>query len=230
MAASFAAGPDRRVAFEHVRRHSRLVKRLRVAIVAGSLLTVLVLVGAAFVDPFGKVPGNVSIASASLNGTKITMELPRLDGFRKDGKPYQVRARSGVQDVRNPKVIELNEVEARIQVEQANTVNVIAPAGIFDSGADQMKLLTRRAGETITLKSTSGFNVILQEAEVNLKAGSLQSSKPVVVQMPSGSIESESMRVSENAKVIIFDGNVRSLFRSRDDTNKQDTDLRHGQP
>lgn len=170
------------------------------------------MIAVAVIDPFSVVPANVSIAAASLSGTKITMELPKLNGFRRDGKPYEVRARSGVQDVRTPKIIELNEVEARIQVESDNTVNVIAPFGVFDSGADLMKLSVRNAEEHISLKSTSGFTVRLRSGDVNLKAGTLRSSEPVSVLMPNGTVNADSVDVDDNGRHITFAGNVRSLF------------------
>ncbi len=203
---------DRSKAIIAARSHSRRVLWLKRFIVLGSFGSAAVLAAVAIFDPFSAVPGNVSIASASLNGTKITMELPRLNGFRKDGKPYQVRARSGIQDVRSPKVIELNEVEARIQMENDNSVNVVAPSGIFDSGADLMKLFAGKGGELITLKSTSGFLAHLRSADVNLKAGTLTSQEHVFVSMPNGKVDADRVDVADGGKVITFIGNVKSLF------------------
>lgn len=220
----FAGRADRSDAILAARKHSRRVAHLKRGIIVGSTLGIGLLAAVAIFDPFSSVPANVSIAAASLSGTKITMELPKLNGFRKDGKPYQVRARSGVQDVRSPKIIELNEVEARVQVEENNSVNVIAPAGVFDSGTDSMKLRTVRQGEEITLKSTSGFVVLLKSADVNLKSGSLVSNDPVSVQMPNGTITADTVNVGESGKNIVFNGNVRSLFKSRESESEVGTE------
>lgn len=209
----FALG--KRDAILAARRHTTAVKFLKRGIVVGAVLGMGFLFAVAVIDPFSNVPGNFSLASASLSGTRITMELPKMNGFRKDGKPYQVRARSGVQDVRHPKIIELNEIEARIQVEETNSVSVIAPSGMFDSGADLLKMQTRQSGEMITLNSTSGFSVLLKSADVNLKAGSLVSNEAVSVRMPNGTIASDSVVVGDGGKSIIFTGNVRSLFRTQ---------------
>ncbi len=75
------------------------------------------------------------------------MELPKLSGFRPDGRPYEVRAKSGVQDVRTPKVIELNEIEARIRTADDTNVNISAPRGVYDSAADTMALAPSDAAE-----------------------------------------------------------------------------------
>lgn len=210
------ASANRDAAVGAARRHSSRVRVLKILIIGGAFFGIALLLTVAVVDPFSKVPNNVSIASASLSGTKITMELPRLNGFRKDGKPYQVRARTGIQDIRSPKSIELTDVEARIQVEETNSVSVIAPKGIFDSGADLMKLSTETGGELITLKSDSGFVAVLKSADVNLKAGSLVSHDAVTVRMPNGTISANGVVVSDSGKMITFEGNVRTLFNSRD--------------
>ena len=208
-------GRERQRAIAAARRHTFFVRVLKRGIVVVALLGMALLGAVAFIDPFSNVPGNISLAGASLNGTRITMELPKLDGYRKDGKPYQVRARTGVQDVRQPKIIELNEIEARIQVEESNSVSVIAPAGVFDSGNDSMKMQAAQSGDFITLKSTSGYTALLKSADVNLKAGSLVSNDPVSVQLPSGTILSESVVVGDGGKNIVFNGNVRSVFRTQ---------------
>ncbi len=207
---------DRSGVIASARRHTHHVRFFKLGILIGSAAGIGLLFAVTFFDPFSNVPSNVSIASASLSGTKITMELPRLSGFRKDGKPYQVRARSGVQDIRTPKIIELSEVEARIQVESDNSVNVIAPWGIFDSGADLIKMITRTSAETITLKSTSGYTVILKSADVNLKSGDLVSPDKVTVLMPGGSIVADAVQVGDGGKMVTFNGNVKSLFKSAD--------------
>lgn len=207
-----SAAHDRSKALAAARTHSVRVYWLKRFIVSFSVIAGLALMAIAIFEPFSTMPDNISVAGASLNGTKITMELPRLNGFRKDGRPYQVRARSGVQDVRSPKLIELSDVEARIQLEHSNIVNVIAPKGIFDSGADAMKLFAGPSGENITLKSSTGFFVVLRSADVDLKAGTLRSVEPVDVQMPNGRIHADQIDVIDGGKVITFAGNVRSLF------------------
>ena len=40
-------------------------------------------------------PAGVSIDGIGLDGTKVTMEHPKLTGFRKDGRPYLVNAKRG---------------------------------------------------------------------------------------------------------------------------------------
>ena len=76
-------------AFRVARRHSQLVRIMRVAVplivVAG--LTVITLI--TYYNPLrmlNKLP--VDISNLVVSGSKITMEQPRLSGFTKDARAY----------------------------------------------------------------------------------------------------------------------------------------------
>ena len=127
-------------AFLEANQHSGRVRFLKRAIVLASAAAFLGLAGVTFFDPFGKLPQGVSVGQTTLDGTRITMELPKLSGFRKDGRAYEVRAASGVQDIKTPKIIELRQIEARVAIGPADSVNASAPIGVLDSGRDFLQL------------------------------------------------------------------------------------------
>ena len=101
---------NRSDAFAQAARHSKRVRYLRLAIIIGSTVAVAALIIRAFYDPFSALPDNFSVAQSTLNGTRVTMEMPKLSGFRSDGRPYDVRARSGVQDMQPSHTCELLSV------------------------------------------------------------------------------------------------------------------------
>lgn len=217
-----AYAADREIAFGAARRHSARVRWLKRAIVFGSLGIIGALAALSLINPFGALPGGFAIDRATLSGTRVTMDQPRMNGFRKDGRPYNVRARTGVQNVRNPGVIELNEIEARIEAGDNNTVNVIAPEGVFDSAADRLQLKAPASAGFITIKSTSGFDIRLRSADMNVKSGEMTSNDPVAVRMNNGTIDASRMEVRDSGKVIVFTGNVRSLIRPGGDAGEED--------
>ncbi len=206
-------------AFADAHRHSRHVRFLKRAIVTGSGAIILMLGAYTIFDPFSKLPKGVAIANATLNGTRITMEQPRLSGFRKDGRPYELHARSGVQDIRKPKIIELNDIEAKIRVDAKDFVRVTAPAGVFDSGADVMQLRTTPDEDRIRIKGPT-YSILLQTADVNFKSGTVNSQKPVSVKMQNGTISADTLDVIDNGKRITFTGNVRTVWQSPPDEKK----------
>jgi len=71
--------------FRAAARHSRFVRFLRMAIPIGILVVAAVIVVAAFFNPFRLIAAfPIDPGKVSLSGTKIVMELPRLNGFTSD--------------------------------------------------------------------------------------------------------------------------------------------------
>jgi lipopolysaccharide export system protein LptC len=201
---------DRKAAFVDAGRHTLVVRLLRWGIVLCAIAVVLGAAGFALLDRLGMREVDLTLARATLNGTRVTMDAPKLNGFRRDGRPFEVRARTGVQDVRTPKIIELNEVEANLQTADRASVRVLAPEGVFDSGADKMRL--QGGADTVRVTSTSGFVIVMRSADVDFKTGALRSNEPVAVTMTNGTVKSDSLDVTGNGANVSFIGNVRSVI------------------
>ena len=212
-------GRDRAAAFRAARAHSSRVRLLRISIIGGCVLAVVSLVGRAFYDPFAKAPDNMSLASATLNGTRVTMEQPKLNGYRRDGRPYDVRATSGVQDIRQPNIIELSDLEAKFETSARTVVRVAARRGIYDSGKDSIHMM-----DDIRVINAQNYDIRMQDADVDFKNGNIVSREPVSVVMTSATITAKSLNVIENGERIVFEGDVRSLFHpSTDGAPAQET-------
>ena len=195
---------DRGGAYRAARRHSARVRLLRWAIPLGCFTAVAALLGVTLFDPFSKLlPGNISISSMGLNGTRVTMELPKLSGYRQDGRRYDVRAASGVQDIKVPNVIELNQMDATFETGDNNRVRVLAPTAIYDSGKEFMQM---RGDVRVT--SESGFDIRMHNADVDMKSGTIHSPEPVHVLMPRGTVDADRMDITNGGQQVTFDGNV----------------------
>ena len=99
-------GMDRRKAFHAAGRHSNRVRVLKRMIVIVCLCAAAALALIAFFNPFAHLPKGLEIGAASLSGSRITIEHPRLSGYRDDGRPYDLRAASGAQDIGKPNIID----------------------------------------------------------------------------------------------------------------------------
>ena len=203
---------DRAQAFRDAAQHTVRVRRLRRAIILGSAGLVAAVAGWSLFAPSGTLPGGVTINQATLNGTRVMMDLPKLNGFRRDGRPYEVRARSGVQDIRTPKIIELNEIDATVQTADGSSVRVVSPKGVFDSGADRMRLDGSAIGDGIRITSTSGYDVVLRTADMDFKKGDVTSADPVVLTLTNGSVSADSLSIQGHGAVVSFTGNVKSTI------------------
>ncbi len=72
------------------------------------------------------------------------MEAPRLAGFTKDQREYEVSASAASQDTRNPQFVEMKEISGRMAMQDKSTVTMTAVEGVYDTKAD---LLTLVAGD-----------------------------------------------------------------------------------
>ncbi len=189
-------------------RHSRRVRFLRKAIPVGSVLVVTAVALIAVIDPFRSVPDGLSIGAFRLSGSKITMELPKLTGFRQDMRPYEVTADSAVQDVRNPAVIEMSAMRARIGLEQRQTALLEAATGVYDTQKETLEL--RRDVKVVA----QGYDVRMASARVDMKAGTVLTDDPVRVIMTGGTIDADAMQIMDNGKRIVFIGRVRTRLGS----------------
>ncbi|MBX9739180.1 MAG: LPS export ABC transporter periplasmic protein LptC [Beijerinckiaceae bacterium] len=206
-------------AFRAAGRHSSRVVFLRRFILASSILGIVALVVIGVFNPFGQLPQNVSISGGNLDGTRVTMEKPKLNGYRKDGRPYEVRASSGVQDVRKPSIIELKDLDARIGMSDRSTVRVASPFGVYDSTREFMDF----QGE-VSIKSDTGYDIRMQSAQMDFKAGTVVSDKPVSVVMTNGTVLADRLDITDSGRLITFAGNVRSTILPEKDTSPGDQD------
>ncbi len=206
-----AAAPRRR-AYAAARRHSARVRLLKIVIPAGAVLGAAAVGAVAFLDPFRRMDG-VTMGPLSVSGTKITMENPRLTGYRQDDRPYEVTASAAMQDVRKPTLVELKDMRGRLATDASGgTARLEAATGVFDTQKERLELK-----DDVRVRTDAGQEVVLTSASVDFKAGTVVSREPVTVAFPGGSIRADALDVSDGGKVIVFQGRVRSEFRSPED-------------
>ncbi len=209
-------------AFALARTHSRFVIFMRAAIPAICIVFVLGFILFTFFNPFRVNTPTVTVSTMGISGSKITMQLPKLSGYKKDLRSYNVTAKSAVQDIKNSTIIELLEPDATIELEKQLYAHILAATGIYDTGSQTMIL---KGG--VTVKTDTGYDIIMSDAKANMKAGSIETDRPVKVKMQSGTIEADSMDVQDSGKSIFFRGHVMTMFNSidTDEVKKQKQDV-----
>ncbi|MCP8938603.1 LPS export ABC transporter periplasmic protein LptC [Alsobacter sp. SYSU M60028] len=198
------AARDRR--YRDAVRHSRRVRFLRRAIPIGAAATVAGILFVAIFDPFRGVP-DVSIGGISVNGSRITMELPRLTGFKRDSRPYEVTAQSASQDIKAPNIIELTQLKSRIALADRGFATVEAARGVYDSQAEKLTL-----ERDVRLHTENGYDVLMRSALIQFKAGTVGSADPVTVRFNGGTIDASAVDMFDNGQHIIFMGPVRTVL------------------
>lgn len=211
VAAVGAARSDGDAAFANALRHSRRVRFLRKAIPVFCVAAVAGPVAWGVIAPFARVGMDVQVGPVSMAGTKITMELPRLSGFKKDGKSYEVTAQQAVQDIKTPSIVELNNLTSRMEQDAKKFARLSADWGRFDQSADNLDLKGN-----VRVRTDNGYEADLLSAKINVKTGDVVSIEPVVVRSVSATVTADRAEVRENGRHAIFEGRVRSIFTQTD--------------
>jgi lipopolysaccharide export system protein LptC len=190
--------------FRSAKRHSRHVRLLRLGIPLAVVIGCAAFAFMRWFDPLrllSQLP--ISIGDVVISGTKIKMENPRLSGFTKDSRRYELTAGAAAQDLARPGVIELEDINANVEMEDKTSMKLSAANGVFDTKA-QVLVLDRN----IVVTSSAGFEGHLQEATVDVPTSHMVSEKPVTLSMPNGTISANRFEVSEAGEVIRFDKGV----------------------
>jgi len=198
-------------AFRSAASHSLKVVWLRRLILAGAAAAALGLAWSAFFRPLDSGGAHVSIDGIGLSGDRVTMERPKMTGVRRDGRPYEVNARSGIQNPHKPDEMELIELDARLHLNGEGQTQVLGDHGLYNSMAQTLDL----AGN-VHIKGVN-YDLSMQSAAMNFKTGALVSKEPVKVLLADGWVNADSMVMSDNGVQITFTGNVQSSFKSGPD-------------
>jgi lipopolysaccharide export system protein LptC len=204
--------PPRLGAFRAAGRHTAQVRFLRRAILLVAVLGVSVIAIVAVFDPFRHLPKGVSIGGVGVKGTKVTMDSPKISGVQQGGGPYDIAAKTGIQDITTPSVIELLGVDAHVGMADATTTHVLSRHGVYDSKDDTMAL-----DGDVTIANSSGYSFGLKSAMIDFKKGILASEERMRVDLKGGFVFSDAMTISNNGHAIAFRGHVASTFDPPED-------------
>ena len=221
-----AAGEARSArAFVLARRHSLLVRILRVALIFGVLGGVATLTALGLYRTFGPVFDRLSVGQVSIDGTKITMERPRLTGARQDGGGYVINAAKAIQDIAHPTQVELVDIDGDIGGANHDTLHLTATKGHYDTEKEALDL------SGIVHLRNSSYTVDLKTAHVDFKTNAYDTRDGATVVTASGtSIVADAASVRENAQVITFEGHVKTIIPPHDGNAEEGNDIKGKEP
>ena len=191
---------DSERAFRAARRHSRSVRMLRIAI---PIAVMVGLTGVSLVTYFNplrliaKLPINMN--DLVVSGTKITMEKPRLSGFTKDERAYELTAEAAAQDLTKPDIVELRNIHAKLQMQDKSMMEMSADVGTYNT-----KLETLKLESNIVLSSSTGNKGRLIEAIIDVRKGNVISDQPVELEMLQGRLNAKRLEIIDSGDLVRF--------------------------
>jgi lipopolysaccharide export system protein LptC len=180
------------------------VRLLRIAIPALVVLLVAGFAAATWFNPLrivAKLPN--AAGTLMISGTKITMELPRIAGYTRDARAYELSAQSADQDLTRPDSVELKGIAAKVALQNDAFVEMSAVRGLYNTKAEQLRLT-----DSILLKSSSGYEARLRDALIDMRSGQIVSEEPVEVKLLNGVLNARRLEVAESGALVRFSGGV----------------------
>jgi lipopolysaccharide export system protein LptC len=189
--------------FRRAARHSWRVRLLRRTLPVTVVTAALCILALTWFNPLRIIARLPQGGSLAISGSKIVMELPRMAGYTKDARSYEVSARSANQDFTHPDEVELEGVAAKVEVENQGLVEVNAANGVYHPKTQQMVL-----GNSVLLKSSAGYEAHLTDASIDMRSGSIVSEQPVEVKLLNGVLNAQRLEVAESGALMRFSGGV----------------------
>ncbi len=189
---------DRPKSFARARRHTRLVRLLRLALPVCAMGVVALYVGSVL-ETIGWVTAVPKIQIPQIIPDKLTMDNPHYEGFNRDGGRYEVRAKTAVQDLADMDHVKLNEISGDlIDVNKVKTT-LKAAHGLYNSKSAELEMF-----DGIDIASDNGMRAKLSRATVSTKENVIVSKEPVEVAVPAGSIRAKELTLKNKTHEATF--------------------------
>jgi lipopolysaccharide export system protein LptC len=191
-------------AFRAARRHSRLVRILRITVPVTVVIGLIIVTLITYFNPLrmlAKLP--INIDNLVVSGTKVTMEQPRLAGFTSDARAYELTADTAAQDMTKPDIVELRNIRAKVEMQDKTSMEMTAVSGIYDAKGETLKL-----DREILLRSSTGYQGRLSEALIDIRKGNVVSEHPVEVKLLQGTLNANRLDILDSGDLVRFHGGV----------------------
>lgn len=188
-------------AYRLAARHSARVRRLKVALPVAALLVGLVFLAVSIARTY--LPADLVVESASIEDGKLVMLNPAISGRNDDGISYSMKAERALQDIKQPDVITLENIRAKMPVNETTIATVEAATGVYDRGGNLLDMTA-----PFTIRLNSGLEAAFRNAHLDINAGRMHTDEPVSIRSREASIVAQSLRMTDKGKVIVFEGKV----------------------
>jgi len=192
-------------AFAAAKRHSRKVRFYRIA------LPVLAVIGSIAIFMFiglGNDPKLAfSVDNVGIGADGLTMDNARLTGFDDINLYCEVIADTATQTLNNAALLNLEGITAQISGEDDSWANLDAATGIYDRDNELLNLRTN-----IHVRSSEGYDVYLETADVDLAAGRVETTDPVRIDLLNGTVNARAMTIEDRGETLRFYNGVTLQF------------------
>ena len=136
---------------------------------------------------------------------QITGHNSRIAGFDREQQPYEITAEEGYEDKTDANLAHLNTVVGNFRKANGESYQLQSATGLYNSKTKDMEL---QGG--VKILQADHFTTTMDKAHVNVETKDLVSDVPVVVEMPTGTIKANGMKITNDGKNIVFLNGVKA--------------------
>lgn len=193
---------DRRAAVRAAAdRHSRRVRTFKIVLPALGVAALLLVGGLTWVKL--RYQSGIDVRNVLFSKEGLTMVEPRLTG-RAEGRSYDVSAARAFQNLSDPKVVRLERIDGRIDMDDGSAAKIAAGNGVYDGNRESLALI-----DGVTITTTKGWRAEGAAADVDLVGGHIYAKGGVRITGPSAAVTADTLDLTENGHHAVFVGNVR---------------------
>ncbi len=184
--------------------------RLQRLLGLGAIAVALVLAGVFVVQTSVLAPPSPEEVKADIKiayPEQVSGVNSRINGLDRNQRPYEIRAKSGVQDKTIETLVHLQNVEGDFERSNGSKLDVVATGARFDTKTRDLLL----EGNVI-FSEGQRFVAKMTKASVNMDNQLLASQSPVEVNLQGAVIKADSLQVLDNGNRILFRGGVKARF------------------
>jgi len=201
------AAPDARErarAFRLARRHSLMVKMLRLALPIGAV-SIAAFYGLTLSASWQLGPGRLRVGEVQVTADDLTMKNPSYFGITNDGGRYEVRAKKAILEFAKEAPIKLIDIDGDLLQANDVTTKLKAKHGLLDNAKGELELY-----DGIEIDASNGMKARMSRAMVYNKEHRVVSKHPVDLWLPTGSVKGASMTMRTDTREATFVGDVRA--------------------
>lgn len=138
----------------------------------------------------------------------IEMVKPSYRAFDDEQNPYNVIAQKAKRDVNNPDRLELEQPEARMDINTQDTIEVKANRGVYEKEAGKLSLDGK-----VRIYEKAGYELQTEEINFDLEAGTAKADGPIKGIAPRGDISSQGLLIENNGERVLLKGKSKVILR-----------------
>jgi len=187
------AEADRQRAFQRAKRHSWLVRVLKLGLPALAVVSTggLILSPAMLVHLY-RPDVNASVGAIDVTTDQLRMVNPRFDGYTADKGHYVVTAKAAVQSFGNADAMQLEAVHGHIEQLDKSWTDLTSKSGTYQTKTKGLKLT-----DGIIITTSSNMRAELASADIDTDKKVVTSDSDVTMTMPNGTLRGRGLLVDD---------------------------------